>query len=255
MRYAIIGFGKMGKLYDRLLNADFIVDLISIQSKIYFSNLEEFLYYHPQVDLVIVATPTRTHYQIVKKLLESNYNVLCEKPLCLFVHECKKLEKLAEKKKLILYQSTLERFNPVIKFINKNFNLKNVNKVTSIRFGKKPFETEGVLPVYDLGIHDVDLWFYLFNKKVIWEVYTGYGDKKREIKLYLNDNSIIVADLLNKKVTISSKVINLASEMNNPILEMIDYIKVNKLRVNEKWSEQIDLLRLSKDNVLILEPL
>lgn len=254
MRYAIIGFGKMGRLYDRLLNADFIVDLMPIQAKIYFSNLEEFLYYHPQIDLVIVTTPTRTHYQIVKKLLQSNYNVLCEKPLCLYVHECKELEKLAEKKKLILYQSTLERFNPVIKFINRTLDLKNVSKVTSIRFGEKPLETEGVLPIYDLGIHDVDLWFYLFNKKVRWDVYTGYEDKKREIKLYLNDNSIIVADLLNKKVTVSSKVVNLASEINNPILEMIDLIKTNKVKVNEKWSEEIKILQFNTDNVIKLTP-
>lgn len=254
MRYAIVGFGKMGKLYDRLLNADFIVNLIPIQGKIYFPNLEEFLYYHPQVDLVIVTTPTRTHYQIVKKLLLSNYNVLCEKPLCLFVHECKELEKLAEKKELILYQSTLERFNSVIKFINKNFNLKNVNKVTSIRFGGKPFETEGILSTYDLGIHDVDLWFYLFNKKVRWNVYTGYGNRKRVIKFYLNDNSIVVADLLNKKVIINSKVVNLASEINNPILEMIDFIKTSKVKANEKWSEEIKILQFNTDNVIKLIP-
>ncbi len=254
MRYAIIGFGKMGKLYDRLLYADFIVDLFPVTGKIYFSNLDEFLYYHPQVDLVIVTTPTRTHYQIVKKLLEGNYNVLCEKPLCLFVYECKELEKLAEKKKLILYQSTLERFNPVIKFINNNFDLKNIRKVTSIRFGEKPFESEGVLPMYDLGIHDVDLWFYLFNKKVRWDVYTGYRDKKREIKFYLNDNNIVVADLLNRKITIGSKVIILASEINNPILEMIDYIKVNELSANEKWSEEIKILQFNTDNMIKLTP-
>lgn len=254
MKYAIIGFGKMGKLYNRLLNADFIVDLMPIQGKIYFSNLEEFLSYHPQVDLVIVATPTRTHYQIVKKLLESNYNVLCEKPLCISVDECKELERLAEKRKLILYQSSLERFNSVIKFIKKNLNLKSVNKVTSIRFGEKPFETEGVLPIYDLGIHDVDLWFYLFNKKVSWDVYTGYGEKKREIKFYLNDNSIVVADLLNKQVTINSKVINLIPEINNPILEMVDYIKANELSANEKWSGEIKILQFNTDNVIKLTP-
>ncbi len=83
MNFAIIGHGKMGKLYDSLLCTKYIVDLIPITNRVYFSHIDEFISYGQPVDLVIVTTPSHTHFDIVKKLLNNGYNVLCEKPICL----------------------------------------------------------------------------------------------------------------------------------------------------------------------------
>src|SRR5512139_1715783 len=35
-----------------------------------------------QLDAVVVSTPTRTHYEVVKDALQAGKHVLCEKPLC-----------------------------------------------------------------------------------------------------------------------------------------------------------------------------
>jgi predicted dehydrogenase len=40
-----------------------------------------------RVDLVTVATPNATHYEITKAFLESGFNVLCEKPMTMTVEE------------------------------------------------------------------------------------------------------------------------------------------------------------------------
>lgn len=242
----------MGKIYDSLLRAAFIIDPLPVYNRPYFSSIDEFIYYHPLVDLVIVATPTYSHFEIVKKLLIAGYNILCEKPICLSVVEAEELEILAARKKLILYQSTLERYNPVVKFIKNNIRSEDVDRVSSYRYGPRPSNDYSSDPKFDLGIHDVDLYFYLFDKEIKWKVYAGYGDKKRRIKLYLKNNSIVVADLLHKKMRIKQKTLDFSFEESNPILDLIDYIKINKLKVNEKWSKGIRILQYNDDNKLKL---
>lgn len=48
-------------------------------------------------DLVTVATPNSTHFEITKAFLEAGFNVLCEKPMTLTVDEGEEIVKIAEK--------------------------------------------------------------------------------------------------------------------------------------------------------------
>ena len=54
------------------------------------------------VDAIAIVTPTDSHYEIAKKVLESGVSVICDKPLCLSVAEAKELKSLAEKGELLL---------------------------------------------------------------------------------------------------------------------------------------------------------
>lgn len=55
-----------------------------------------------RVDVVSVATPNFTHYEITKALLEAGIHVICEKPLFFTVKECEEIKALAEAKGLIV---------------------------------------------------------------------------------------------------------------------------------------------------------
>ena len=50
-----------------------------------------------RIDLVTVATPNATHFEITKAFLEAGFNVLCEKPMTMTVEEGEKIVRLAEK--------------------------------------------------------------------------------------------------------------------------------------------------------------
>lgn len=50
-----------------------------------------------RLDLVTVATPNATHFEITKAFLEAGFNVLCEKPMTMTVEEGEEIAKLAEK--------------------------------------------------------------------------------------------------------------------------------------------------------------
>ncbi len=50
-----------------------------------------------RVDLVTVATPNNTHYEITKAFLEAGFHVLCEKPMTMTVPEAEDIVRIAEK--------------------------------------------------------------------------------------------------------------------------------------------------------------
>jgi len=50
-----------------------------------------------RVDLVTVATPNATHFEITKNFLEAGFNVLCEKPMTMSVEEGEEIVRIAEK--------------------------------------------------------------------------------------------------------------------------------------------------------------
>ncbi|WP_299297617.1 Gfo/Idh/MocA family oxidoreductase [uncultured Tateyamaria sp.] len=50
-----------------------------------------------KVDLVTVATPNSTHFEITKSFLEAGFNVLCEKPMTMTVEEGEEIVKIAAK--------------------------------------------------------------------------------------------------------------------------------------------------------------
>jgi len=49
-----------------------------------------------RVDLVTVATPNSTHFEITKAFLEAGFNVLCEKPMTMTVEEGEEIVKIAQ---------------------------------------------------------------------------------------------------------------------------------------------------------------
>ena len=49
-----------------------------------------------RIDLVTVATPNSTHFEITKSFLEAGFNVLCEKPMTMTVEEGEEIVKVAE---------------------------------------------------------------------------------------------------------------------------------------------------------------
>lgn len=50
-----------------------------------------------RVDLVTVATPNATHFEIAKAFLEAGFNVLCEKPMTMTVEEGEQIVRVAQK--------------------------------------------------------------------------------------------------------------------------------------------------------------
>ena len=255
MKFAVVGYGKMGKFYAGLLDPKFIVDILPVAGKVCFNNVDEFIAYKQVVDLVIVATPSNTHFKVATKLLENGYDIVVEKPMCLSSVEAKALEDLAWQNKRLLYQTTLERYNPLVKFLSKNVAKETIDYVESYRFGTKPPRSYVEDPKFDLGVHDIDLWFYLYQQKIPWNLHYGYGEPRREIVVHLRGGKKITLDLLHKHIVTNGHSLDYSkASANNPILEMVYDIIYQGRGMNENWSEEIRLLEEADGSPIELNP-
>lgn len=255
MGIAIVGYGKMGRLYDSLYPASWIVDTTPGE-KISFQTIDALLASGARPELTIISSPTEYHFCHAQALLSAGFNLLVEKPITMSSREALKLERLAEERELLLFQSCLERYNPVVKFLKKHIDPELVSHVESIRRGVRPEQYHLNNPRYDLGIHDVDLWFHLMHESVPWVVRAEYGDEqKRELRLFMKDGGVLRADLLDKKLYTKDEAFDLSrSSFNNPILEMLNDLLFAGADLNEEWHREICVLEDGSSSVIELHP-
>ena len=112
---ALVGYGKWGKILNKRLKKFCHVKYI-LRSK---DNIKKI---YGKVKWAVVATPDKTHYKILKKLINAKINIFCEKPLTTSFKTSKKLIQLAKKNKVKMYISDIEKFkNKKIELKKKNF--------------------------------------------------------------------------------------------------------------------------------------
>ncbi len=111
---AIIGLGKMGLSHAAIVGAHPGVELVAVcdtSSLILdgfkkFSRVKTYSDYRKMIDetkpeFVVVATPTKFHYNMVKYSIEKGLHVFCEKPFSLSIEEGKELVSLAGERGII----------------------------------------------------------------------------------------------------------------------------------------------------------
>lgn len=67
---------------------------------------------HPELDLLIVATPDNLHTAPIMAALHAGVHVIAEKPLCLSLPECDAIIRLADEKGLIVGADMHKRYDP-----------------------------------------------------------------------------------------------------------------------------------------------
>lgn len=173
IKIGLVGLGKMGQNHLRVLSLlksvelVFVYDLNTIAaeqlSETYgvqtHTDLEQLL---PQVDAVVICTPTVTHGDYIRKAAGHVKNIFVEKPMADTLEEAQALSVFAAEHGLNIQVGFIERFNPAVQ------QLKNVldksAQVISIDFtrtNKLSARITDVDVVTDLMIHDVDLALYL----------------------------------------------------------------------------------------------
>jgi predicted dehydrogenase len=127
------------------------------------------------VDAVAIATPTNTHYQLVREALMAGKHVLCEKPLCEKSADAEELIELARKRGLILMVGHVFLFNPgivKIKEILEGGELGSLHYLSAIRTNLGPIR-EDVNAAYDLATHDISIFNWLLESQPEFVSATG----------------------------------------------------------------------------------
>ena len=248
MRVVQIGVGGWGKNHARILSQLGILSAIcEIDSQKLKENAEKYsvtdyrsvddLLDSEEFDAAFVVTPTSTHAEIVKKLLESKKHVFVEKPMTYNSKEGDELVKLANKNKVVLMCGYIERFNPAVGIVKKIINQEDTGDLIMLEFhreNKIPLHIKDVGIIYDTSVHDIDTANWLFEDfphvvfaragKIEHEhedfanIMLGYKDNKTAIissnwitpKRIRNfnatcTNAVISSDFITQEVTVEKK--------------------------------------------------
>ncbi len=179
IRIGVIGCGQWGPNHIRIFNSmrrscvSMVADvdperLGAIESAypetVLTGRFEDILN-HPDVDAVVVSTPTRTHHEIVQAALDAGKHVLCEKPLCTHADEGAELSALAAARGLVLMVGHVFLFNAGVRAV-KSFlvegELGAMCYLTATRTNLGPVRQD-VNVVYDLASHDISIFNYLLE--------------------------------------------------------------------------------------------
>ncbi|MCJ8314185.1 MAG: Gfo/Idh/MocA family oxidoreductase [Pseudomonadales bacterium] len=85
-----------------------------------------------EIEFIYVATPISTHYEIVKLGLESNKNILCEKPLTFDVDKAKELFDLAKESNCILKEVMMYKYHTQFFTLNELVKSNEFGRMISI---------------------------------------------------------------------------------------------------------------------------
>ncbi|MEC9208966.1 MAG: Gfo/Idh/MocA family oxidoreductase [Bacteroidota bacterium] len=175
IKIGVIGAGHLGKIHIRLLKEiqDFqLIGFMDTNDENAKQIVDEFgiTAYHSATDLiekcdaVDVVTPTESHFEYAKLVLEKNKSLFIEKPITTTIKQAKELLSLTDGKSCKIQVGHVERFNPAFTAIENECN--NPMFIEAHRLTEFNPRGTDVPVVHDLMIHDIDIILKLVDSKV-----------------------------------------------------------------------------------------
>ena len=166
MRFGVVGVGHLGqhhaRIYRGLAGIEFVGSYDTDPKKSNFSTLTALA---DAVDAVSVATPTDSHLAVAKLFLERGKHCLVEKPIANNVRDAETLVALARQHNCILQVGHVERFNPVMRYLNEV--LTEARFIEVHRLSPYPGRSTDIGVVLDLMIHDLDVVLSLVKAPLV----------------------------------------------------------------------------------------
>ncbi len=137
---------------------------------------------------MIIATPTRLHYDHAKQALEAGKNILVEKPLTENVEQALELKRIAEENNLIITVGFLLRYSTAVRYSRELYQRGELGDILTIMAKRTSFWPNRPLDVgviRDLAIHDIDLIRFITGGKPKY-VFARGGAIKHEYEDYVS---------------------------------------------------------------------
>ena len=185
----LFGMGRAGMIhYNNLINSTdfnlkFIVDINDVSSKINDNvnfvnyndkNMMNMILNNNDIDAIIIASPTHTHYDLIISALNCNKHVFVEKPIVEDYDEICNCFDLAEQKNLTLFVGYNRRHDPTIRKIKNKVHNKEIGFVNyALTISRDyPYPKQSFLKIsggifHDCATHDIDYMNWILNDKPI----------------------------------------------------------------------------------------
>jgi len=169
LKVAVLGAGSLGKEHVRIyselarageveltgvydISSETAVRVASKNGTRVFASVAEAAAASDALNLV---TPTTTHFDLAKTLLQQGKHVLVEKPMTDNAAQAADLVQIAAQKNCVLQVGHVERFNPVFKYLQMVATDPRFIEVH--RLSPYPARSTDIGVVLDLMIHDLDV--------------------------------------------------------------------------------------------------
>jgi predicted dehydrogenase len=145
LNFALVGCGRIGQRHaEHIVNHGNLVALcdtdpqkLEALTKQYnlpgYSDIDDLLKSEKNIDVISICTPNGLHAQHTIKSLRSGHHVLCEKPMCINVHECGEMIQAAERANKRLFIVKQNRFNPPVVAVKKLIDEGRLGKIFTVQ--------------------------------------------------------------------------------------------------------------------------
>ena len=185
LKIGLIGLGRLGRVYARDLSTRLaetrLTAVADPNAELAASIAEEFdvprsytdareLMADPDVDAVVIVSPTHTHREMVLAAAAQGKPAFCEKPLALSLAESREMQEAVDRKGTFFQMGFMRRFDPGYAAGKAQIEAGRIGTPVVFKSTSRdpyrpsleyanPASSGGIL--VDMGIHDIDLarWF------------------------------------------------------------------------------------------------
>ena len=198
-------------------------------------------YLDTSIDAVVICTQTKYSFEIAMDAIKYGKHVFIEKPIADNVAKAEKLIEAAKDKALVLHCDHLMVYNPVIQYIKRLVDLKEIGEIMYIdieRVNLGPISKD-INALLDLAIHDIAVVDFLMGEGRKPDSLSAYGTNfvgNQETITYLT-------------MKYNSTLINIQSSWISPVkvrrmviggtdkMLIFDDLKIDKLSIYDRGIE------------------
>ena len=191
IKFAVLGFGHIGKRHAEEIHAHPDADLVAIidldktaranaasaYSIPVFENMEEFIASGLNADIINICTPNGWHIPQAMHAIGNGFHVLVEKPVGLVVRECEELQNLSVEKGKSVFCVLQNRYSPPARLLKKLVSENSLGKILWVQVNcywnrdARYYKTDGWRgtmhmdggTLYTQFSHFVDLLYWAFG--------------------------------------------------------------------------------------------
>mgnify|MGYP002558716416 CR=1 FL=1 len=191
LQIGTIGLGRLGYQHAMNVTRSFGADLVAVADPFPDAlkrgeddfGVKGYADYHdllddPEIEAIIIATPTQTHYEVLMAAIPTGKPIFCEKPITFALDEAEKIVEEVERHKAFVMIGYMRRYDPSYKAAKTMIESGNCGAPIYIHDCCR--DPKGPPPRYvpqsgglfvDMGIHDLDIVRWLMGSEIT-EIYS-----------------------------------------------------------------------------------
>ncbi len=192
------------------------------------------------IDGVIIASPSATHYEIAKAFIQKNIPVFIEKPMTLCVKQAEELYQLEKKFSCPVVVDHILLFSPAFRVISDYIKTSNLN-IHEISFtaGKyKPYPHD-VSMLWEWAPHDLAMCFNLINGPLEIKDIT---QQKKQIDTNYCQEINLTAQVKSAKIKFKWSTL-----LETPTRKMIIQCSDRRIEFNDKTEHKVTIIHANNE--------